>query len=203
ANSGTLQGRRSVGLRGGRDFGQPAGGKLRSGGTVTVTAGGVATAGALTAQGLALTAGRWRHQGAVTLGGDGRLVLDELDNGGTLRAAGTWEMQAATLSNGGTLQGGRLVLRGDTLSNDGQLGGLTQLDLTLSGAAVNRGALAGERVTLTADRLDNAGTLLGMDALTLARAGTARNQTSGQWLSNGESRLTAVALDNQGRWQGA
>ncbi|WP_438266289.1 hypothetical protein, partial [Dickeya dadantii] len=173
ANSGTLQGRQAVGLTVGRDFSQTADGVLTSGGTVTVTAGGVATAGALTAQGLALSTGRWRHQGAVTLGGDGRLVLDELDNGGTLRAAGAWEMQAATLSNGGTLQGGRLALRGDTLSNDGQLGGLTQLALTLSGAAVNRGTLAGERVTLTADSLDNGGTLLGMDALTLAIAGTA------------------------------
>ncbi|WP_284602905.1 hemagglutinin repeat-containing protein [Dickeya dadantii] len=202
ANSGTLQGRQAVGLTVGHDFSQTADGMLTSGGTVTVTAGGVATAGALTAQGLALSTGRWRHQGAVTLGGDGRLVLDELDNGGTLRAAGAWEMQAATLSNGGTLQGGRLALRGDTLSNDGQLGGLTQLDLTLSGAAVNRGTLAGERVSLTADRLDNGGTLLGMDALTLAIAGTARNQASGRWLSQGESRLTAGTLDNQGQWQG-
>nr|WP_279629678.1 filamentous hemagglutinin N-terminal domain-containing protein [Dickeya dadantii] len=202
ANSGTLQGRQAVGLTVGRDFSQTADGMLSSGGTVTVTAGGVATAGALTAQGLALSTGRWRHQGAVTLGGDGRLVLDELDNGGTLRAAGAWDIQAATLSNGGTLQGGRLALRGDTLSNDGQLGGLTQLDLTLSGAAVNRGTLAGERVSLTADSLDNGGTLLGMDALTLAIAGTARNQASGRWLSQGESRLTAGTLDNQGQWQG-
>ncbi|MDV7010689.1 hypothetical protein, partial [Dickeya solani] len=81
---GTLQGRQSVGLTAGRDFSQTADGVLTSGGTVTVTAGGVETAGTLTAQGLQLATGRWRHQGAVTLGGDGRLTLDELDNGGTL-----------------------------------------------------------------------------------------------------------------------
>ncbi|WP_455424159.1 hemagglutinin repeat-containing protein [Dickeya dianthicola] len=154
-------------------------------------------------------------------------------------SAGTWDIQGVTLSNRGTLQGGRLTLRGERLSNDGQLGGLTQLDLTLTGEAVNRGALAGDRLTLTADSLDNGGqmgggaavtitagavtqagriegrtlnvnaasldnggTLLGLDALTLAIAGTARNQASGQWLSQGESRLTATALDNQGQWQG-
>ncbi|MCI4257363.1 hemolysin BL-binding protein, partial [Dickeya dianthicola] len=122
---------------------------------------------------------------------------------GTLLSAGTWDIQGVTLSNRGTLQGGRLTLRGDRLSNDGRLGGLTQLDLTLTGEAVNRGALAGDRLTLTAASLDNGGTLLGLDALTLAIAGTARNQATGQWLSNGESRLTATALDNQGQWQGA
>ncbi|MGM3192099.1 hemolysin BL-binding protein, partial [Dickeya dadantii subsp. dieffenbachiae] len=100
-------------------------------------------------------------------------------------------------------QGGTVDIVGGPLTNTGSVTGLDALTVTTTGALTNRGRLAGQTLSLTADALDNAGTLLGVDALTLAIAGTARNQATGQWLSNGESRLTAAALDNQGRWQGA
>ncbi|TYL40770.1 beta strand repeat-containing protein, partial [Dickeya sp. ws52] len=78
----------------------------------------------------------------------------------------------------------------------------TALTVTTAGTLTNTGRLEGRRLALTADQLDNGGTLLGVDALTLAIAGTARNRATGQWLSQGDGRLTAATLDNQGGWQG-
>ncbi|NKI76015.1 hemolysin BL-binding protein, partial [Dickeya sp. CFBP 2040] len=200
-NGGRVQGRQSVGLTAATGFSQTADGALTSGGQVTVLAGAVDTGGSVTAQGLTLDGGRWRNQGTVSLGGDGRLTLDELDNGGSLLAAGSWDMAAGRLGNGGTLQGSGLRLRGDTLDNQGTFTGTAQTALKLDGALTNTGLLKGQRLELTAAGLDNGGTLLGVDALTLAITGTARNQASGRWLSQGAGRLTAHTLDNQGNWQ--
>ncbi|WP_050569448.1 filamentous hemagglutinin N-terminal domain-containing protein [Dickeya poaceiphila] len=200
-NGGRVQGRQSVGLTAATGFSQTADGALTSGGQVTVLAGAVDTGGSVTAQGLTLDGGRWRNQGTVSLGGDGRLTLDELDNGGSLLAAGTWDMAVGRLGNSGTLQGSGLRLRGDTLDNQGTFTGTTQTALKLDGALTNTGLLKGQRLELTAAALDNGGTLLGVDALTLAITGTARNQASGRWLSQGAGRLTAHTLDNQGNWQ--
>ncbi|MBI0509322.1 hemolysin BL lytic protein L2, partial [Dickeya dianthicola] len=81
------------------------------------------------------------------------------------------------------------------------LTGVRSLTVTLPGTLTNTGLLTGQRLDLTAGSLANGGTLLGVDALTLAIAGTARNQAGGRWLSQGDGRLTAAELDNQGDWQ--
>ncbi|NPE53611.1 hemolysin BL lytic protein L2, partial [Dickeya dadantii] len=162
------------------------GGSLYSDAALTLSGNGVVGDG-----------GRWQAK-TVTVTGD------TLSNGGQLNAAEALTLQLdGALGNTGTLAGQTLMARAAELDNSGLLSGRDGLTLTLPGAVINRGRLEGQTLNLTADTLDNGGTLLGMEALTLAIAGTARNLASGQWLSNGESRLTATALDNQGQWQSA
>ncbi|MEI7395095.1 hemolysin BL-binding protein, partial [Dickeya dadantii] len=198
-------------------------GTLAANGDTTLTLGGldnrgtVSGLGNLTVQGSTLgNAGQLAAGGALTLSGNGvvgdggrwqgktvTVTGDTLSNGGQLNAAEALTLQLdGALGNTGTLAGQTLMARAAALDNGGLLSGREGLTVTLPGTLTNRGRLEGQTLSLTADMLDNGGTLLGVDALTLAIAGTARNQTSGQWLSNGESRLTAAALDNQGRWQG-
>ncbi|AYH48267.1 hemolysin BL-binding protein [Dickeya fangzhongdai] len=176
--------------------------------------GGLSVRGALTVDGSALhNAGQMASQGALTLSGN-------YDGAGSLSSEGALSLRGNTLTNDGgnwqgrtiavtgqqmdnrgTLSGGRVTLEGGPLTNSGTVTGVESLTVTLPGALTNRGRLEGQTLSVTADQLDNSGTLLGVDALTLAITGTARNQASGQWLSSGLSRLTATALDNQGRWQ--
>ncbi|MBI0504925.1 hypothetical protein F7096_22455, partial [Dickeya dianthicola] len=87
-NGGVVQGRQSLGVNALSGFSQTADGAMTSGGTVTVSSGTLETAGALSAQELQLRSGLWRNTGTVSLGGDGRLTLDALDNDGTLLSAG-------------------------------------------------------------------------------------------------------------------
>ncbi|WP_038927227.1 hypothetical protein, partial [Dickeya chrysanthemi] len=171
------------------------------GGTVTVSTGTLETAGALSAQGLQLRTGLWRNTGAVSLTGDGQLTVDALDNDGTLLSAGAWDIRGGAVTNRGTLQGERLTLQGGRLDNDGRLGGLTQLDLTLSGALANRGTVSGNRLAVTAGSLDNGGTLLGGEALTLTTDGALTNTATGRLLTPGAAVLTAASVVNAGEGQ--
>ncbi|MEI7348130.1 beta strand repeat-containing protein, partial [Dickeya chrysanthemi] len=199
SNGGTLQGRQSLGVNALTGFSQTADGALTSGGTVTISSGTLETAGALSAQGLQLQTGLWRNQGTVSLTGDGRLTVDELDNGGTLLSSGTWDIAGGRLGNSGTLQGDRLTLRGDRLDNQGALTGTTQTALRLGGALANRGTVSGNRLAVTAAALDNGGTLLGVEALTLAADGALTN--SGRLLTQGAAVLTAASVVNAGEGQ--
>ncbi|WP_107759505.1 hemagglutinin repeat-containing protein [Dickeya sp. Secpp 1600] len=176
--------------------------------------GGVSVRGALTVDGRALhNGGQLASQGALTLSGN-------YDGAGSLSSEGALSLRGNTLTNDGgnwqgrtiavtgqqmdnrgTLSGGRVTLEGGPLTNSGTVTGVESLTVTLPGTLSNRGRLEGQTLSVTADQLDNSGTLLGVDALTLAITGTARNRADGQWLSNGAGRLTAGALDNQGRWQ--
>ncbi|MEI7290443.1 hemolysin BL-binding protein, partial [Dickeya dadantii] len=197
-------------------------GTLAANGDTTLTLGGldnrgaVSALGGLTVQGTALgNTGQLASRGALTLTGDyaggGSLYSEAaltLSGADIANAGGRWQgstidITGQQLENQGTLVGGRIALIGQKLANTGNITGLDSLTVTLPGTLTNGGRLEGQTLSLTADTLDNGGTLLGVDALTLAIAGKARNQASGQWLSNGESRLTAMALDNQGQWQGA
>ncbi|NUA46381.1 Filamentous hemagglutinin [Dickeya solani] len=201
------------------------GGRIQSDGALTVAlspAGVLTNSGTLAANGdTTLTLGGLDNRGTLSVMGDLTVNGTDLTNAGQLAARGALTLTgnyagagslysdaALTLSGadivnaGGRWQGHTVDIGGGPLTNTGNITGLTSLTVTLPGALTNHGRLEGQTLSVTADRLDNDGTLLGVDALTLAIAGTARNQTSGQWLSHGLSRLTAAALDNQGRWQG-
>ncbi|WP_263062899.1 hemagglutinin repeat-containing protein [Dickeya dadantii] len=201
------------------------GGRIQSDGALTVAlspAGVLTNTGTLAANGdTTLTPGGLDNRGAVSVRGDLTVTGTDLDNAGQLAARGALTLtgsyagagslysdaaltlRGTTLANdGGRWQGHTVAIGGGQLTNTGTVTGLDALTVTTTGTLTNHGRLEGQTLSLTADALDNDGTLLGVDALTLAIAGTARNQTSGQWLSNGESRLTAAMLDNQGRWQG-
>ncbi|WP_278190188.1 filamentous hemagglutinin N-terminal domain-containing protein [Dickeya dianthicola] len=200
-NGGVVQGRQSLGVNALSGFSQTADGAMTSGGTVTVSSGTLETAGALSAQELQLRSGLWRNTGTVSLGGDGRLTLDALDNDGTLLSAGTWDIRGAAVTNRGTLQGDGLTLQGERLDNRGSLTGVRSLTVTLPGTLTNTGLLTGQRLDLTAGSLANGGTLLGVDALTLTADGALTNTATGRLLTQGAAVLTAAAVDNDGEWQ--
>ncbi|WP_422699791.1 beta strand repeat-containing protein, partial [Dickeya fangzhongdai] len=196
------------------------GGRLAANGDTRLTlgqltnSGGVSVRGALTVSGADLyNAGQLSSQGALTLSGN-------YDGAGSLSSEGALSLRGTTLTNDGgnwqgktiavtgqqmdnrgTLSGGRVTLEGGPLTNSGTVTGVEALTVTLPGTLSNRGRLEGQTLSVTADQLDNSGTLLGVDALTLAITGTARNRADGQWLSRGQTTLTATALDNQGQWQ--
>ncbi|GAB7203175.1 hypothetical protein OS12_46230 [Dickeya oryzae] len=181
-NSGTLAANGETGL---------SLGALDNRGTLSVR-------GGLTVAGAALhNAGQMAAQGALTLALSGAY-----DGAGDLYSDGALTLTGTTVSNdGGHWQGSTLAVTGQQLDNRGSLTGVQSLTVTLPGALTNTGRLDGQRLDLTAETLDNSGTLLGVDALTLAITGTARNQAGGRWLSQGDGRLTAAMLDNQGDWQ--
>ncbi|RNM21853.1 hemolysin BL-binding protein, partial [Dickeya undicola] len=181
-NSGTLAANGDTGL---------SLGGLDNRGTLSVR-------GGLTVAGAALhNAGQMAAQGALTLALSGAY-----DGVGDLYSDGALTLAGTTVSNGGGhWQGSTLAVTGQQLDNRGSLTGVQSLTVTLPGALTNTGRLDGQRLDLTAATLDNSGTLLGVDALTLAITGTARNQAGGRWLSQGDGRLTAAMLDNQGGWQ--
>ncbi|WP_029729529.1 hemagglutinin repeat-containing protein, partial [Dickeya dianthicola] len=178
-------------------------GTLAANGDTSLTLGGLDNRGTLSVRG-GLTvagadlrnAGQLAAQGALTLSGN-------YAGAGELYSAGALTLEGTTIVNdGGHWQGDTVAVSGGPLTNTGTVTGLTALTVTTAGTLTNTGRLEGRRLDLTAEALDNGGTLLGVDALTLAIAGTARNQAGGRWLSQGDGRLTAAELDNQGDWQG-
>ncbi|WP_350312270.1 hemagglutinin repeat-containing protein [Dickeya fangzhongdai] len=196
------------------------GGRLAANGDTRLTlgqltnSGGVSVRGALTVSGADLyNAGQLSSQGALTLSGnydgagslssEGALSLrgNTLTNDGGNWQGRTIAVTGQQINNRGTLSGGRVTLEGGPLTNSGTVTGVESLTVTLPGTLSNRGRLEGQTLSVTADQLDNSGTLLGVDALTLAITSTARNRADGQWLSRGQTTLTATALDNQGQWQ--
>ncbi|WJY16916.1 hemagglutinin repeat-containing protein [Pectobacteriaceae bacterium CE90] len=129
------------------------------------------------AQDLALNA---RH--SVTNDGDGL-------SGATLT------LTAPSLDNGGTLQARQLVLSGQQLVNRGQLTGIDQLDMTLSGALDNQGMLGSNALTLSADRLTNAGTITGIDRLNLSLNDDLTNDGN---INSNQLAVTGGSLSNSG-----
>ncbi|WOY04382.1 hemagglutinin repeat-containing protein [Dickeya fangzhongdai] len=170
-------------------------------GALTVSGADLYNAGQLSSQGALTLSGN--YDGAGSLSSEGALSLrgNTLTNDGGNWQGKTIAVTGQQMDNRGTLSGGRVTLEGGPLTNSGTVTGVEALTVTLPGTLSNRGRLEGQTLSVTADQLDNSGTLLGVDALTLAITGTARNRADGQWLSSGLSRLTAGALDNQGRWQ--
>ncbi|WJV68860.1 hemagglutinin repeat-containing protein [Pectobacteriaceae bacterium CE70] len=176
-------------------------------------------------QGSMLTEGGWQLTGE-RLSNQGRLqgdtlLLDATDilNSGHIQAAQaltlnarhsvindgdgvsgtTLTLTAPSLDNGGTLQARQLVLSGQQLVNRGQLTGIDQLNMALSGALDNQGMLGSNALTLSADRLANAGTMTGIDQLDMALSGALDNQGM---LGSNALTLSADRLTNGGTMTG-
>ncbi|MGM3187539.1 hemagglutinin repeat-containing protein, partial [Musicola paradisiaca] len=164
--------------------------------------GGLTNQGTLSGNDLAVSAADANNTGTILGSNQLGLTIDRtLTNTGSLRG-NRLSFAVADVDNraAGTLLGETVYGSGRSLSNSGGITGTGSLTLQLSGALDNGGTLEGQQLAVTAATLDNRGKLLGVDALTLAITGGARNQ--GQWLSQGESRLTAATLENSGSWQG-
>ena len=159
------------------------GGKLLSGGQLTLKAGQLANGGIMQGQRLGVNASGWNNSGSV-LGTDGLTaqVDNQLTNTGRLLGQGSTRVAAGALNNQGSLLvDGDLILDGGSLSNGGSLQGST--------------------LTVNSGTVDNAGSVIGLNALTLQplqgltnRAG-ASMKTQGTLLAGGQS------ITNDGLWQ--
>ncbi|NPE53612.1 hemolysin BL-binding protein, partial [Dickeya dadantii] len=202
------------------------------------------------ADGRLLSNGDWRVQaGTVTSLGQWQgntllLSAASLDNGGTLLAtdavtltltqgytggagsqvlgSGAVTLTADTVTQQGDIGGDRLALTTGTLTNDGRLVGLSQLDVTSRGRLTNRatgsllgngtagvtaqqldnaGSVQADRLTLTADAVDNGGRIQGTSALTLNGVSRYTGTDGSQLLSGGTATLAIDNADNAGLWQ--
>ena len=159
------------------------GGKLLSGGQLTLKAGQLANGGIMQGQRLGVNASGWNNSGSV-LGTDGLTaqIDNQLTNTGRLLGQGSTRVAAGALNNQGSLLvDGDLILDGGSLSNGGSLQGST--------------------LTVNSGTVDNAGSVIGLNALTLQplqgltnRAG-ASMKTQGTLLAGGQS------ITNDGLWQ--
>jgi filamentous hemagglutinin len=159
------------------------GGKLLTGGQLTLKAGQLANGGIMQGQRLGVNASGWNNSGSA-LGTDGLTaqVDNQLTNTGRLLGQGSTRVTAGALNNQGSLLvDGDLIVDGGSLSNGGGLQGTT--------------------LTVNSGTVDNAGSVIGLNALTLQplqgltnRAG-ASMKTQGTLLAGGQS------ITNEGQWQ--
>nr|WP_276854951.1 hemagglutinin repeat-containing protein [Enterobacter oligotrophicus] len=159
------------------------GGKLLTGGQLTLKAGQLANGGIMQGQRLGVNASGWSNSGSA-LGTDGLTaqVDNQLTNTGRLLGQGNTRVTAGALNNQGSLLvDGDLILDGGSLSNGGNIQGNT--------------------LTVNSGTVDNAGSVIGLNALTLQpqqgltnRAG-ASMKTQGTLLAGGQS------ITNDGQWQ--
>ncbi|MDI9266087.1 hemagglutinin repeat-containing protein [Serratia sp. PF2-63] len=143
-------------------------------------------------------------------------------SGGQLLSDGELNVAAAKATNDGLWQGKRILLAAQQLTHNGTLQAGQGINLTLKGALDaghdsqivtngeaaltalalnNQGSWRASRLSLTADRLNNVGVLVGVERLAADIVGTAQQQRDGQMLSDGDLRLTAGGIENQGLLQ--
>ncbi|WP_315710631.1 hemagglutinin repeat-containing protein [Brenneria uluponensis] len=116
-------------------------------------------------------------------------------NDGDGVSGATLTLTAPSLDNGGMLQARQLVLSGQQLVNRGQLTGIDQLDMTLSGALDNQGMLGSNALMLSADHLTNAGTMTGIDRLNLSLNDDLTNDGN---INSNQLTVTGGSLSNSG-----
>ncbi|WP_456264093.1 beta strand repeat-containing protein, partial [Dickeya solani] len=177
-----------------------AGSQVGGNGAFSLTAATIDQAGQWQAQDVTLRATRLRNQGRITGSGQLTATLDEqLENtAGATLLGGATSLSAASVSNGGQIQGrSGLTVQGGTLL-DNQSGGqlLSGGQLTLGATQLtNAGWVQGQDLTLTTAQLDNLGTLQAQNGLTLHLP---------QWTNHGTVQAgqlditTDGALDNRG-----
>lgn len=175
-------------------------GEMVSNGDAVVNADTLQQNGSITARGDAqMTARGWlENQGAIS--SQNALILNsaELRNSGSLTAP-ELTLNAAQLSNGGLLQGNRLLsirstqldnLAAGTISSDNDFTlGLPQLS--------NSGLItSGKTLLLSGDQLNNSGEINAASLSSTFRR--VSNQPSGKLLADDQIRLQGDALNNQG-----
>ncbi|WP_257980945.1 hypothetical protein, partial [Pectobacterium versatile] len=98
--------------------------------------------------------------------------------------------------NQGALNSQALIIAARDVTNDGQLNGTRDLQLTLDGTLTNTGDLTSQRAGITAADVLNHGQMLGSDDLQL----NVRNKLDNRGLISGSATLGVVAnhIDQQG-----
>lgn len=166
-----------------------AGGRALSGGSLSLNAGQLTTAGAVQGEQVSVKTNSWQNSGTL-LGVESvnAVVSGQLNNTGEVLSLGLTQISAQTLTNSGSmLSAGDMALAGTTLEN--------------------RGALQGKNLALSGDKITNTGTVVGLDSLLLQSrllmvAPLLELVNGGQMLTGGTLTVNAGRVTNIGTWQG-
>ncbi|WP_404684814.1 hemagglutinin repeat-containing protein [Raoultella terrigena] len=199
-------------------------GDLLSQKSLTLNAGDVTNSGRLQGQNIALDGSSLNNSGAIQSALDLALTLSGdviAATGSKITALGDARLTGKALSNQGLISAKTLEVKGDSLSNGGEISGVNGLNVTLSGNlqqqgkmltggllnvnakdVSNSGQLQGADTQLSASSLTNSGRVQGDSGLTLTLLNALTNQASGVLLSQNALGLTAPVLTNDGTIQG-
>ncbi|HHL9591705.1 TPA: hemagglutinin repeat-containing protein [Citrobacter braakii] len=199
-------------------------GDLLSQKALTLNAGDVTNSGRLQGQNIALDGSSLNNSGAIQSALDLALTLsgDVIAAAGSkITALGDARLTGKALSNQGLISAKTLEVKGDSLSNGGEISGVNGLNVALSGNLQqqgkmltggllnvsakdisNSGQLQGADTQLSASSLTNSGRVQGDSGLTLTLLNALTNQASGVLLSQNALILTAPVLTNDGTVQG-
>ncbi|SNY66527.1 filamentous hemagglutinin [Enterobacter sp. CC120223-11] len=199
-------------------------GDLLSQKSLTLSAGGVTNSGRLQGQNITLDGSSLNNSGAIQSALDLALTLSGdviAATGSKITALGDAQLSGKALSNQGLISAKTLDVKGDSLSNGGEISGVNSLNVTLNGNLQqqgkmltggalnikakdisNSGQMQGANTQLNASSLTNSGRVQGDSDLTLTLLNALTNQASGVLLSQNALSLTAPVLTNDGTIQG-
>jgi filamentous hemagglutinin len=199
-------------------------GDLLSQQALTANAGNITNSGRVQGQNITLEGSSLNNSGAIqsaldlalTLSGDMQAVT-----GSKITALGDAHIAGKALTNQGLVSAKTLDIRGDSLSNSGEISGVNSLNVSLNGDLQQQGKmLTGGQLTVNAQDISNSGQLQGSDTqinastltnsgriqgdtgLTLTLLNTLTNQSNGIILSQNGLSVTAPVLTNDGTIQG-
>lgn len=198
-------------------------GDLLSQGDLTLSAGDIANHGRVQGKTIVIEGADLSNSGAIQSAVDLALTLSgdlQAINGSKMTALRDVHISGHALSNEGLVSASTLTMEGDSLSNSGEISGVSHLDVLLNGDLQqqgklltggslvlhaqdlnNSGQLQGANTQISVASLSNSGRLQGDRNLTLNLLKALNNQANGAILSQGELTLTASALSNHGTIQ--
>ncbi|HHS7180554.1 TPA: filamentous hemagglutinin N-terminal domain-containing protein [Klebsiella pneumoniae] len=198
-------------------------GDLLSQGDLTLSAGDIANHGRVQGKTIVIEGANLSNSGAIQSAVDLALTLSgdlQAINSSKMTALRDVHISGHALSNEGLVSASTLTMEGDSLSNSGEISGVSHLDVLLNGDLQqqgklltggslvlhaqdlnNSGQLQGANTQISVASLSNSGRLQGDRNLTLILLKALNNQTNGTILSQGELSLRASALSNHGTIQ--
>lgn len=222
SNQGTIIGLDGLALNSAGAFTNT--GDLLSQGALTLSAGDIISDGRIQGQNITLNGSSLTNSGAIQSALDLALTLRGdiiAATGSKITALGDARLSGKALTNQGLVSAKTLNIKGDTLSNSGEISGVNRLNVALNGDLQQQGRLlSGGELTVKADNLTNSGQIQGADAqinastltnsgriqgdsgLTLSLLSTLTNQANGIILSQNTLAVTAPSLTNDGTIQG-
>ncbi|TNV16432.1 filamentous hemagglutinin N-terminal domain-containing protein, partial [Buttiauxella sp. B2] len=202
------------------------GGQMLTGGTLTVNGGRITNTGTWQGQGILLNAQQLQNNGAIQSADALTLALSDTlnsDSNSKITANGNATLQALSLANSGQWLAKDLTLKGGTLNNNGDVSGVDELTVSLTGAftqqqdktlltagrltldaasVANLGRIQAGDLVVNTGQLGNSGRLQGATALALNLTGQLTNNTTGSILSQQTLNITTPDLFNYGLIQG-
>ncbi|MCE7491126.1 hemagglutinin repeat-containing protein, partial [Klebsiella pneumoniae] len=198
-------------------------GDLLSQGDLTLSAGDIANHGRVQGKTIVIEGANLSNSGAIQSAVDLALTLSgdlQAINSSKMTALRDVHISGHALSNEGLVSASTLTMEGDSLSNSGEISGVSHLEVLLNGDLQqqgklltggslvlhaqdlnNSGQLQGANTQISVASLSNSGRLQGDRNLTLILLKALNNQTNGTILSQGELSLRASALSNHGTIQ--